>query len=109
MRNRNYHKKQSVKYGSEYHWRLYQASRNRVNIEIRKSKSRYYCQKIGECDKNDPKSTWKLINSLIGGASKTKHVNDDEMMLMINDDEMNASMKIYLKLLMNYLLILGLN
>ena len=23
MRNRDYHKKQSVKYGSEYHWRLY--------------------------------------------------------------------------------------
>jgi hypothetical protein len=42
MCNRDYHKKQSVKYGSEYHWKLIKShARNRVNIEIRKSKSRY--------------------------------------------------------------------
>ena len=46
MRDRDYHKKQFVKHNSEYHWRLYQIFRNKVNIEIRKSKSRYYCQKI---------------------------------------------------------------
>ena len=48
-------KKQFVKHNSEYHWRLYQTFRNKVNVEIRKSKSRYYCQKIGKCNKNDPK------------------------------------------------------
>jgi hypothetical protein len=36
MRNRDCHKKQSVKHGSEYPWKLYQASRDRVNIKIRK-------------------------------------------------------------------------
>ena len=36
MQNRDFHKKQSVKLGSVYHWRLYQSFRNRVNIEIRK-------------------------------------------------------------------------
>jgi hypothetical protein len=96
--------KQSVKYGSEYHWRLYQASRNRVNIEIRKSKSRYYCQKISECNKNDPITTWKLINSLTGRASKTKHINEIEI-----DVKIIRTMKIYRKLSMNSLSILGLN
>ena len=37
MRDRDYHKKQFVKHNSEYHWRLYQIFRNKVNIEIRKS------------------------------------------------------------------------
>ena len=50
---------------SGYHWRLYQSFRNRVNIEIRKNKSSYFREKIAECNKNDPKNTWKLINSLI--------------------------------------------
>ena len=72
MRDRDYHKKQYVKHNSEYHWRLYQIFRNKVNIEIRKSNSHYYCQKIGECNKNDPKNTWKLINSLTGHSSKSK-------------------------------------
>ena len=61
MRDRDYHKKQYVKHNSEYHWRLYQTFRNKVNIDIWKSKSRYYCQKIGQCNKNDPKNIRKPI------------------------------------------------
>ena len=51
MRDRDYHKKQFVKHNSEYHWRIYQIFRNKVNIEIRKSKSRYYCQKLANAIK----------------------------------------------------------
>ena len=76
MRKRDYHKKQSVKYNSEHHWRLYQSFRNNVNIQLRKSKSHYYRQKIGECKKNDPKTTWTLINTLIGRSSGSKHINE---------------------------------
>ena len=76
MRKRDYHKKQSVKYNSEHHWRLYQSFRNNVNIQLRKSKSYYYRQKIGECKKNDPKTTWTLINTLIGRSSSSKHINE---------------------------------
>ena len=66
MHNRDFHKKQSIKHDSEYHWRLYQTLRNRVNSEIRKKKSCYFREKLEECNRNDPKNTWKLINSLTG-------------------------------------------
>ena len=92
MRNRDYHKKQFVRHGSKHHWRLYQAERNRVNIEMRKSKLRYYRQKIGECDKTDPKTTWKLMNSLTGRASKSSgRVNEIEIGDTIIYDDENIS------------------
>ena len=84
-------KKQFVKHNSEYHWRLYQAIRNKVNIEIRKSKSRYYCKKIGECNKNDAKNTWKLINSLTGHSSVSKHINEIEVDDKTIRDDKNIS------------------
>ena len=102
MRKRDYHKKQSVKYNSEHHWRLYQSFRNNVNIQLRKSKSHYYRQKIGECKKNDPKTTWTLINTLIGRSSSSKHINE------VKVDNVTF-MKIYLKPLMNSLLTFALN
>ena len=58
MQIRDFHKKQSVKHGSGYHWRLYQSFRNRVNIEIRKNESSYFQEKIAEC--NDPKNTMEI-------------------------------------------------
>ena len=60
MQNRDYHKKQSVKHGSGYHWRLYQTFRNRVNTEIRKNKSSYFREKIAECNINDSKKNLKI-------------------------------------------------
>ena len=88
MRKRDYHKKQSVKYNSEHHWRLYQSFRNNVNIQPRKSKSHYYRQKIGECKKNDPKTTWTLINTLIGRSSSSKHINEVKVdNVTLRDDE----------------------
>ena len=76
MHDRDYHKKIAVKHGSQHHWELYQAARNKVNIEMRKAKSNYYRKKIEDCKKTDPKTTWKLINSLTGKVNKPAHVNE---------------------------------
>ena len=54
MHNRDFHKKQSIKHDSEYHWRLYQTLRNSVNSEIRKKKSCYFREKLEECNRNVP-------------------------------------------------------
>jgi hypothetical protein len=79
MYTRDYHKKQFVKHRSQYHWKHYQAARNKVNIEMRKSKSNYFQQKIKDCEKIDPKVTWKLINSLVGKSHKSNHVTEIEL------------------------------
>ena len=76
---RDYHKKQFVKHRSQYHWKLYQTARNKVNIEMRKSKSRYYQQKIEECEKTNPKATWRLINNLTGKSHKSNYVTEIEL------------------------------
>ena len=46
-----------------------------------------------KCEKNDPKTTWKLINYLIGGASKTKHVNEIEIddKIIRNDENISEA------------------
>ncbi len=88
MRNRDFHKKQSVKHGSGYHWRLYQTLRNKVNTEIRKNKSYYFREKIAECNINDPKNTWKLLNSLMGRNNKSnliKGIKIDDKTITEND------------------------
>jgi hypothetical protein len=79
MYTRDCHKKQFVKHRSQYHWKHYQAARNKVNIEMPKSKSNYFQQKIKDCEKIDPKVTWKLINSLVGKSHKSNHVTKIEL------------------------------
>ncbi len=78
MYTRDYHKKQFVKHRSQYHWKHYEAARNKVTTEMRKSKSNYFQQKIKDCEKIDPKATWKLINSLVGKSHKSNHVTEIE-------------------------------
>ena len=87
MQNRDYHKKQSVKHGSRYHWRLYQTFRNRVNTEIQKNKSSHFREKIAECNINDPKNTWKLINSLMSRNNKSNHIKE----IKINDQVLSKN------------------
>ena len=79
MYTRDYHKKEFVKHRSQYNWKHYQAARNKVTIEMRKSKSNYFQQKIKDCEKIDPKATWKLINSLVGKSHKSNHVTEIEL------------------------------
>ena len=52
-----------------------------------------YCQKIGECNKNDPKTTWKIINYFIGRAGKTKHINEIEIddKIIRNDENISEA------------------
>ena len=67
MRNRDYHKKYAIKHSSQPHWESFQFLRNKVNVEMRNAKSKYFHDKITDCSvMNDPKKTWKLINSLLG-------------------------------------------
>ena len=60
----------------KYYWNLYQSFRNRVNIEIRKNKSSCFREKIAECNKNGPKNTWKLINSLMSRNNKSNLIKE---------------------------------
>ena len=77
MRNRDYHKKYAIKHGSQLHWQKFQLLRNKVNIEIRNAKSKYFHDKITDCFvMNDPKKTWKLINLLLGKNAKSNNVNE---------------------------------
>ena len=77
MRNRDYHKKYAIKHDSRLHWEKFQLLRNKVNIEIRNAKSKYFHDKITDCSvMNDPKRTWKLINLLLGKNAKFNNVNE---------------------------------
>ena len=49
MRKRDFHKKQAIQHDSQSQWLLYKSERNKVNIEIRKAKSKYFCEKIEHC------------------------------------------------------------
>ena len=42
MRNRDYHKKKAIRYNSSTHWDKYKSIRNRVNNQMRKSKTDFY-------------------------------------------------------------------
>ena len=70
MKERDYHKKHAVKYGSHNHWVLYQSARNKVNSMMRTAKSDYFRRKIDASKDTDPKAGWKLINSLTGRGNK---------------------------------------
>ena len=77
MRNRDYHKKYAIKHASRSYREKFQLLRNKVNIEIRNAKSKYFHDKITDCSvMNDPKMTWTLINSLLGKNTKSVNVNE---------------------------------
>ncbi|CAB3998829.1 RNA-directed DNA polymerase from transposon BS [Paramuricea clavata] len=83
MRKRDYHKKKAIKYDSESQWELYNTLRNEVNINMRKAKSKYFCDKIqASSQMGDSKSSWAWINSLLGRKHKNANINE----LKVNDD-----------------------
>ncbi|CAB3979113.1 RNA-directed DNA polymerase from transposon BS [Paramuricea clavata] len=83
MRKRDYHKKKAIKYDSESQWELYKTLRNEVNINMRKAKSKYFCDKIqASSQMGDSKSGWAWINSLLGRKHKNENINE----LKVNDD-----------------------
>ena len=86
MKNRDYHKKQAIKHDSEIHWTLYKQIRNKVNTDMRKAKSKYFCDRIQTCSQSgDSKSGWAWINTLLGRNRKNANINE----LMINDKVMS--------------------
>ncbi|CAB4016740.1 Hypothetical predicted protein [Paramuricea clavata] len=83
MRKRDYHKKKAIKYDPESQWELYKTLRNEVNINMRKAKSKYFCDKIqASSQMGDSKSGWARINSLLGRKHKNANINE----LKVNDD-----------------------
>ena len=67
MRKWDYHKKQAIKHDSEIHWTLNKKIRNKVNTDVRKPKSKYFCDRIQSCSQSgDSKSGWNWINTLLG-------------------------------------------
>jgi len=77
MKTRDYHKKKAVKTRSNVHWTNFRRLRNKVNIELRKSKSNYFREKINDCTKTtDPKKSWSIINTLLGKSNRPSNINN---------------------------------
>ena len=88
MRNRNYHKKKAIRYNSSTHWDKYKSIRNRVNNQMRKSKTDFYHKEIGKCAKlKDLKKTWSLINSLTGKNNKSTSITE----ILMNNNSVSDS------------------
>ena len=88
MRNRDYHKKQAIKHASQFHWEKFQTLRNKVNMEMRHTKSNFFHDKINDCSKSiDPKKTWTVINSLLGKNNKSNNVSE----LSVNENVISDS------------------
>ena len=59
--------------GLKRHWEMYQMSRNKVNINIRKTKSEYFVNKIRDCaNSKDPK---KIYSALISESINNYFIN----------------------------------
>jgi hypothetical protein len=59
-----------------------------VNVAMRNAKSKYFHDKIFDCSiMNDPKKTWKIINSLMGKNDKSNNVNE----LLVNGRSISDS------------------
>ena len=65
----------AVKHNSRYFNEAYKRKRNKVNKNVKESKSAYYKNSIS-CNKNNPKEMWKYINQLIGKKSKTTGITN---------------------------------
>ena len=63
MRKREFLKKKARQTGDPLVWLQYKCLRNSTNNEIKKVKMRYFTNNL-EINKNNPKTTWKLINEL---------------------------------------------
>ena len=82
MRKKDFHIKQAIGYDSQPQWLLYKYERNKVNIEILKAKSKYFCEKIEDSvSSKNVKKSWSLINTISGRNRKWTNVKE----LQIND------------------------
>ena len=75
MFNRDLLKKKALKSGSQHDWSIFKKARNAVNYSIRSAKSKYYRRKLNE-NAGDLKTTWKVLNDLMGKKSAVTEVNE---------------------------------
>ena len=92
MKQRDFYKKRAIKYNAQNHWMKYKELRNKVNSEIRKAKSIYFCNRINDCAQSkDIGQSWKVINNLLGKNRKSNNIPqlkiDD---IIISDDNLIA-------------------
>ena len=93
MRLRDIHKGKAVKYNAQNHWIKYKEIRNKVNSEIRKAKTMFFCNKFEECAQSkDPGQSWKLINDLLGKNRKSNNISQLKIddVTTISDDKLLA-------------------
>ena len=68
-------KKKAIKSGSQNDWLTFKKAKNAVNYSIRCAKSVYYRHKLNE-NVGDQKTTWKVLNDLMGKKSAVTEVNE---------------------------------
>jgi hypothetical protein len=73
MYHRDYLRKMAVKHNSPYFNEAYKRQRNKVNKNIKESKSGYYKNNITN-NKSNPREMWRYINQLTGKISKTTNI-----------------------------------
>ena len=65
--------KPAIKHNSQNHLENYKYLCNKVNLEMRKAKTSFFCSKIEDCvQSKDTRKSWKVINNLLGKKSKIK-------------------------------------
>ncbi|CAB3994996.1 Hypothetical predicted protein, partial [Paramuricea clavata] len=82
----------AVKNNSQIHWEKFKEIRNKVNSELTKAKTAFFCNKFENCAQSkDMKHSWKLINILLGKNKKSNNISqlkcDD---VVISDDTLKA-------------------
>ena len=92
MRVRDSYKKMAVKNNSQIYWEKFKETRNKVNSELTKAKTAFFCNKFENCAQSkDMKHSWKLINILLGKNKKSNNISqlkrDD---VVISDDTLKA-------------------
>ena len=73
MHHRDYLRKMAVKHNSPNFNYAYKRQRNKVNKNIKESKSAYYKDNITNI-KGNPREMWRYINQLTGKRSKTTNI-----------------------------------
>ena len=60
---------------SEIFWKEYKRLKNKVTLEIRKSKKKYYSEQLGQC--RDRNQSWKILKSVIPSSSSSSAFSHD--------------------------------
>ena len=77
---------------SQIYWEKFKEIRNKVNSELTKAKTAFFCNKFENCAQSkDMKHSWKLINILLGKNKKSNNISQlkcDDVVIL--DDTLKA-------------------